>query len=95
MVEKLRDQLIGAWKLVSYVDKPVDGSAPFYPMREHPMGIILYTPDGYMSAQLMQRDRGTFASMTGSTELWKSIGKRLRRISLIPDPFMSTRKRRR
>jgi hypothetical protein len=26
------------------------------------MGIILYTPDGYMSAQLMQRDRGTFAS---------------------------------
>jgi hypothetical protein len=52
MVEKLHDQLIGAWKLVSYVDKPVDRAAPFYPMGEHPMGIILYTSDGYMSASL-------------------------------------------
>ena len=50
MSAKLRDQLIGAWKLVSYVEKPVDGSAPFYPMSERPLGIIMYTPDGYMSA---------------------------------------------
>ena len=59
---KLRDQLIGAWKLVSYVEKPVDGSAPFYPMSEQPMGIIMYTPDGYMSAQLSKPDRTPFAS---------------------------------
>jgi Lipocalin-like domain len=59
---KLRDQLIGAWKLVSYVEKPVDGSAPFYPMSEQPMGIIMYTPDGYMSAQLSKPDRPPFAS---------------------------------
>ena len=62
MADKLRDQLIGAWKLVSYVAKPVDGSAPFYPMGEKPMGIIMYTPDGFMSAQLMRPDRSTFAS---------------------------------
>ena len=30
----------------------MDGSAPFYPMSERPLGIIMYTPDGYMSAQL-------------------------------------------
>jgi hypothetical protein len=60
--EKLRDQLIGTWKLVSYVEKPVDGSAPFYPMGERPKGIIMYTPDGYMSAQLMRPDRRPFAS---------------------------------
>jgi Lipocalin-like domain len=62
MAEKLRDQLIGAWKLVSYVEKPVDGSAPTYPMGENPLGIIMYTPDGYMSAQLMRPGRRPFAS---------------------------------
>jgi Lipocalin-like domain len=62
MADKLRDQLIGAWKLVSYVAKRVDGSAPFYRMGEKPMGIIMYTPDGFMSAQLMCSDRSPFAS---------------------------------
>jgi Lipocalin-like domain len=60
--EKLRDQLIGAWKLVSYVEEPVDGSAPFHPLGERPKGIIMYTPDGYMSAQLMRPERRPFAS---------------------------------
>jgi len=62
MSEKLRNRLIGAWKLVSYVEKPIDGSAPSYPMGENPMGIIMYTPDGYMSAQLMRPDRKAFSS---------------------------------
>lgn len=62
MQNTLKDQLIGAWKLVSYIEKPVDGSAPIYPMSEKPMGIIMYTPDGFMSAQLMHPDRKNFAS---------------------------------
>jgi hypothetical protein len=62
MSVNLKDQLIGSWKLVSYVEKPVDGSSSFYPMSEDPMGIIMYTPDGYMSAQLMHPDRKNFAS---------------------------------
>ena len=62
MAQGLREQLIGAWKLVSYEERPVDGSPSFYPMSEQPMGIIMYTPDGYMSAQLMKPDRKPFAS---------------------------------
>jgi hypothetical protein len=62
MAQGLREQLIGAWKLVSYEEKPVDGSPPFYPLSEKPMGIIMYTPDGYMSAQLMKPGRKPFAS---------------------------------
>lgn len=62
MTTTLRDQLIGAWKLVSYVEKPTDGSAAFYPMGTEPKGIIMYTPDGYMSAQLQKPGRRTFAS---------------------------------
>ncbi len=62
MAEKLRDQLIGTWKLISYAVKPVDGSETVYPMGENPIGIIMYTPDGYMSAQLMRPHRRSFAS---------------------------------
>jgi len=62
MADKLRDQLIGAWKLVSYVEKPVNGLGPNHPIGENPMGIIMYTPDGYMSAQLMRPNRSPFAS---------------------------------
>src|SRR3954452_12822593 len=62
MSKTLRERLIGAWKLVSYVEKPVDGSGPKYPMGEQPQGIIMYTPDGYMSAQLMRSGRPSFAS---------------------------------
>jgi hypothetical protein len=62
MAKGLREQLVGAWKLVSYVEKPVDGSEPSYPMGKEPQGIIMYTPDGYMSAQLMHPGRPKFAS---------------------------------
>jgi hypothetical protein len=62
MVKGLREQLIGAWKLISYEERPADGSPSFYPMSERSMGIIMYTPDGYMSAQLSQPNRKPFAS---------------------------------
>lgn len=63
MTEKsLRERLIGAWSLVSYEERPVDGSPSFYPMGETPKGIIMYTPDGFMSAQLSKPDRKPFAS---------------------------------
>jgi len=42
--------------------KPVDGSAPFHPMGKAPQGIIMYRPDGYMSAQLMLPERPLLAS---------------------------------
>jgi hypothetical protein len=62
VVAGLREQLIGAWKLVSYTEHPTDGSEPFHPLGESPQGIIMYTPDGYMSAQLSLPDRSQFAS---------------------------------
>lgn len=62
MIESLREQLIGAWELVSYVERPVDGGPDRHPMGEEPAGIIMYTPDGFMSAQLMTPGRPAFAS---------------------------------
>ena len=62
MTDKLRDKLIGAWELVSFVEKPLNGFPLNYPMGETPLDIIMYTPDGYMSAQLMRPNPGHFAS---------------------------------
>ncbi|WP_079189043.1 lipocalin-like domain-containing protein [Streptomyces kebangsaanensis] len=62
MAEGLRQRLIGAWKLVSYRETPVDGSEPFEPLGHEPRGIIMYTSDWYMSAQLSGPDRPGFAS---------------------------------
>jgi hypothetical protein len=62
MSRGLREQLIGAWRLVSYREKPVDGNPERFPMGEEPKGFLLYTPDGYMWAQLMTPGRTLFAS---------------------------------
>ena len=62
MTSTLRDQLVGAWQLVSYVEVPVEGGPERYPMGEDARGLIIYTPDGYMSAQLMAPGRPEFAS---------------------------------
>ena len=62
MTKTLRDQLIGAWKLVSHVEKPVVGSEPVYPMGEKLEGIIMSAREGYMSVQLVRPDHAKFAS---------------------------------
>jgi hypothetical protein len=57
----LREALIGAWKLVSYVETNTETGETNHPMGPDPQGIILYTPDGYMSAQLCPQGRPEFA----------------------------------
>ncbi|MGO9152801.1 lipocalin-like domain-containing protein [Mycobacterium sp.] len=54
--DDLRANLIGAWTLQSYVSMSIDGSDVVYPLGVDARGIIMYTPDGYMSAQLMRGD---------------------------------------
>src|SRR6185312_7646236 len=57
--------------LGAYVEKPLNGSLLNYPTGESPMGIIMYTPDGYMSAQLMRPNPGHFAST--NVRFWPGI----------------------
>lgn len=61
LASPLREQLVGAWRLVSYEVRPRDGSALVYPLGRDARGWLLYTPDGYMSAQLMAAGRPAFA----------------------------------
>ena len=60
-VNMLRTNLIGAWTLQSYQSTAIDGSEVSYPLGVDARGIIMYTPDGYMSAQLMRSGRPRFS----------------------------------
>ena len=50
---------IGAWKLVSHEVAPPSGAAT-RPYGDHPLGLIIYSWDGRMSAQLMDPDPPAF-----------------------------------
>jgi Lipocalin-like domain len=49
---ELSQALLGGWLLQSFSSRDADTGAQRYPFGEHPTGLILYTTDGYMSAQL-------------------------------------------
>jgi hypothetical protein len=64
----LHDEIRGAWHLASYVVQE-DGGPVSYPLGRDAVGLIIYTHDGYMSAQLMRPDRPTYdhADTAGGT----------------------------
>jgi Lipocalin-like domain len=53
----LRNYIVGAWVLESYESCDIDRSNVHYPLGPDARGIIMYTANGYMSAQLMRSDR--------------------------------------
>lgn len=59
--QELREYLVGAWTLESYESSELDGTDVRYPLGPDARGIIMYTPDGYMSAQIMRANRAPFA----------------------------------
>lgn len=76
MSKSLRDQLVGAWDLVEYCAyKPNDESDKHYPMGPEAQGIIMYTTDGYMSAQLLTPGQKPFNREAGSEADWSQVGK--------------------
>lgn len=50
--QDIRERLIGCWRLVEFSVTPAAGGETDRPLGNHPLETILYTPDGYMSAQL-------------------------------------------
>ena len=57
----LREQLVGAWALTSCVERDIETGVEDHPLGERLLGLILRTPDGYVSAQLQRRERLPFA----------------------------------
>lgn len=67
----IRDQLVGAWELLSYVSTPTDSTKEeeevTYPLGKNPKGILIYTADGYMSAHLQALESAKEESDAHST----------------------------
>ena len=57
MSDMLRNKLVGAWRLLSYVERDSPGGPSRYPHGDDAQGLIMYTPDGYMSAQIQSSGR--------------------------------------
>ena len=75
----LRQKLVGAWKLESYIAYPTPNSPvqrPTFPMTKNVTGFILYTPDGYMSAQMLIPGQQSFKRGEGEEPQWAEAGKR-------------------
>ena len=56
----LRQTLIGAWRLASSAATDIDTGAADHPLGNKPEGLLLYTPDGYMSSQISAAGRPNF-----------------------------------
>jgi hypothetical protein len=62
--------LVGTWRLLSWENRSADGTIS-YPLGPQPVGLIIYTDDGYMSVAIMRADREPFAAgdlLAGSSE---------------------------
>ena len=48
----LKNEIIGSWKLLSYIEVPVGGEEYLFPLGTNPKGILIFSPDDYMSVQI-------------------------------------------
>lgn len=51
-MSSIKNEIIGAWKLLSYIEVPVGGGESLFPMGKTPKGTLIYSPDGFMSVQI-------------------------------------------
>jgi hypothetical protein len=56
----LRERLIGGWLVESFVETDVEKGAESHPFGRSPLGSIVYTRSGLMSAQLQAESRSPF-----------------------------------
>jgi Lipocalin-like domain len=54
------NDIVGAWELMSYTERELPDGPMTYPHGPDAVGLIMYTPDGYMSAQIMTRGRPAY-----------------------------------
>lgn len=55
-----KNDLIGAWELESWAIGYADRDDLSYPYGEDPQGLLVYSPDGWMSAAIARSDRDQF-----------------------------------
>jgi Lipocalin-like domain len=71
--KSFKEQLVGAWTIVSITSKLPDGSLVW---GDNPLGLLVFTSDGHYSTQLMRSDLPKYASNNrakGTPEEYKAI----------------------
>jgi len=68
MATIIADDLVGTWQLLSWTQRR--GKKEILPMGEAPVGLVVYSGDGFMSVNIMRRGRehmtsGDFVSASG------------------------------
>ena len=64
-------QLLGTWKLVSIEDTMKDGKVQTSPFGSHPRGFLMYQPEGYMCASIVNSDRPAWKDPDKATDAEK------------------------
>lgn len=75
--QSIAQQLVGAWSLKSYVETNAETGETREPLGAGARGFILYTADGFMSAQMQSADRTEFEAgdmFQGELEEYKAAG---------------------
>lgn len=60
MKQSFREQVIGTWTLLEYTREDKNGER-YHPLGKDATGFLMYTSDGYMSAQLMAQGRPDYS----------------------------------
>jgi Lipocalin-like domain len=60
-IERISSRLVGVWTLVAYTEQK-EGCKDTNPLGPKPVGFLIYTSDGFVSAQLMKPGRSIFQS---------------------------------
>jgi hypothetical protein len=67
-------QLVGTWKLVSIEDTLTNGTVgPSAQLGPHPRGFIMYEPDGYMCATIVNSDRSDWKDRRNPSDAEKIL----------------------
>src|SRR5579862_1011362 len=65
---EIRNRIVGTWKLVSTEEILKDGTTrPFLSFGSHGKGFLMYQPNGYMCADLVNPDRPKWADAAHTT----------------------------
>jgi len=67
----LSERILGCWRLVSYEFKSADGQV-FQQWGKDPIGLAIIDKSGYMSVQIMRRDRPLLAGKSPAPEAIKA-----------------------
>jgi hypothetical protein len=77
--QTLRNRILGAWQLATFTTQDADTGHVSHPLGTTPRGMILYTDDGHMSAQLADADMGGYIAYGGRFDVDEDTSGRAKR----------------